>query len=85
MSRICGVWIVGGKELADITCREIREELGKRHLLKSGVKSVIRGRLRKALADEEWSEVAVSHWHLAVSRCELSTERVHGGKEDDGE
>ena len=68
-------FFVGEKELLDLTVKELREELGKRRLDKRGRKLVLQDRLYDALADEEWSEMTVSHWHLAVCRCELP--RLH--------
>ena len=61
------------------TVKELRLELGRRHLRKSGVKAVVHARLRAALLNEDWEEFNVSHWHLAVCSCELP--RFHRGRE----
>lgn len=38
------------------TVKELRLELGRRHLRKSGVKAVVHARLRAALLNEDWEE-----------------------------
>ena len=65
------------KEHLDLTVKELRAELAKCRLSNKGRKRVLQDRLYKALADEKWAEMDVSHWHLAVCRCELP--RLHRG------
>ena len=70
--------MVGEKELLELTVKELRLELGRQHMKKSGVKAEVQARLKKALVNEAWDELAVSHWHLAVCSCELP--RLHRGR-----
>lgn len=53
-------FMFGEKELLDLTVKELKVELGRKHLLKKGRKAELQQRLRAALVDEN-EKMAVSH------------------------
>ena len=50
--------LLGGKKLTDLKVTELKAELDKRGLPKRGVKSILIERLKKAILEEELTQVS---------------------------